>query len=325
MRRRISFWFKVALSAGLFAWLLRQTDFGLMMELLSRVTGGMLAAVLAVTFLERITMAYRWLLLLRFLGHHPPFGKVFQILLVSNSLGSFSPGGFGVDALRVYGLSGAASEAPVIASTVVADRLLGMLSLVLVSLVSASLALDAFDGMRAVWLALAACLAVILVVIAASSSRYAMGLVGRFERFPIVPKVREMMAGLRVLRRDGRLMLWSLLWAVILQAQRVVVTLLVARSLAIGLPAVYFFLFCPILFFLRQLPISINGIGVSEGLHVWFFGQVGLSTTEAFTLSAGMTILSYFMIAVGGILYLLRGLGSTAPSPAGRPTEREFT
>jgi uncharacterized membrane protein YbhN (UPF0104 family) len=54
-----------------------------------------------------------------------------------------------------------------------------------------------------------------------------------------------------------------------------------------------------------RIPISVNAIGVQEGLYALFFSRLGFSVTEAFSLALLLRIGHWLVVLPGGILYLI--------------------
>ena len=82
----------------------------------------------------------------------------------------------------------------------------------------------------------------------------------------------------------------------------ILATYFTAQAFSIDVSIIYFFLFVPIISFLSLLPISANGIGVAEGSFVFFFDQVGVSTSEALLLALAMRVLMILVTLPGGVL-----------------------
>ena len=79
-------------------------------------------------------------------------------------------------------------------------------------------------------------------------------------------------------------------------------------SLNISVPIIYYFLYIPVIQVIVLLPISIAGIGVREGAFVYFFTQLGVSRTQAFSLSLVVFSLSLCLAFIGGIIYWCSGI-----------------
>ena len=81
-------------------------------------------------------MAYRWLTLLSPLdpAERPPFLVLMRVFFVSTFLGTFLPASVGGDAVRAYGLSRLGVGGADAVASVLMDRLLGILSILLVAI-----------------------------------------------------------------------------------------------------------------------------------------------------------------------------------------------
>ena len=64
----------------------------------------------------------------------------------------------------------------------------------------------------------------------------------------------------------------------------VIANYLACRALNLSIPFVYFLLIIPLVQLISRIPISFEGLGVNEGLLVYFFSLLGLSKTGAFTI-----------------------------------------
>jgi len=92
----------------------------------------------------------------------------------------------------------------------------------------------------------------------------------------------------------------------LLQINVIVHFYLIARAMSLALPLSFFFLVVPVATFILMLPVSINGIGVREGVYALFFSEFGIPVAGAiaFAWLAFGTVLVYG--ALGGVLYALR-------------------
>ena len=92
--------------------------------------------MLALVAIDRAVMILRWILLLRASGIPISTGEAMRLFLVSSFVGSFLPAGIGADAARAYGLSrDCGDRAATRVASVAVDRLLGVLSLVVMAVV----------------------------------------------------------------------------------------------------------------------------------------------------------------------------------------------
>jgi uncharacterized membrane protein YbhN (UPF0104 family) len=91
--------------------------------------------------------------------------------------------------------------------------------------------------------------------------------------------------------------------------QLISITCVYVLSHAIGLkvPAVYFFMFLPIINGASSVPVSIAGLGIREAGFVILFSKIGLTQAEAISLSILVFTTICLTNLVGGIEYLRAG------------------
>ncbi len=124
---------RIVVAVALTAYILRKAHPG---EVL-RVTGGAdwrwIVAALGLLFIDRTLMAYRWTVLLCALtpGSRPPFNAVLRIFFVSTFVGTFLPG-VGGDLYRAYSLSRLDVSGVESAASVLMDRVLGVMAIVII-------------------------------------------------------------------------------------------------------------------------------------------------------------------------------------------------
>src|SRR5207249_1823610 len=120
------------------------------------------------------------------------------------------------------------------------------------------------------------------------------------------PHLEELAARLAGYREQPLLLARMLALAAVTQLARVGVHALVARSLGLHVPIVYFFLFVPLLAVIVSLPISLNGIGVREVAGILMFGLVGVDRTRAFSLQFMTYLVAVAVSLLGGLVFLAR-------------------
>ncbi len=97
--------------------------------------------------------------------------------------------------------------------------------------------------------------------------------------------VREMDATFSTLSREPRTSVLSLLVSFACHLTTILGVYGFARSLGIHVAPHYFFVFIPVIVMIAAIPVSVSGWGVQEAVFQVFFGTVGVSATEAVTLS----------------------------------------
>jgi glycosyltransferase 2 family protein len=259
---------------------------------------------------DRTLMAYRWVALLRAIpsAAHPPLSEILRVFFVSTYLGTFLPGSVGGDAVRTYGLNRLAVPAADAFASVFLDRLLGIVSLLVMALLGLVLARDLARD-PAVLVALCATAVVCGVAAVAIFSRRAGVLGGAVARR--LPSARAgrvttgVVEGLQRYAPERRILSVVLAASIAVQILRVLQAYCLGRSLGIDLPLTTYFAFIPIILLVMLLPISVNGLGTSQIAFVGLFGRAGVAEGPAFALSVLFLALGVVGNLPGGLLYAL--------------------
>ena len=80
----------------------------------------------------------------------------------------------------------------------------------------------------------------------------------------------------------------------------------ISQALHWDVPFVYFCIFVPLITLGEALPVSIFGIGVRDGLYVFFFAQAGAAREQALALALVYVLITIVYSLLGGALFLLR-------------------
>jgi uncharacterized protein (TIRG00374 family) len=255
-------------------------------------------------------MAYRWLVLLAPIPEldRPPLGAVVRIFFTSTFAGTFLPASIGGDVVRAYALARLRVSPGAAVASVLMDRLLGVLSIVLVGIVGLLLA-----GNRDLWstsairlslvVAAAACAGGALVVFSARVSRLAQAIAVRLPSERLRAIAGGLLAATRAYSRFHGELANVLAGSIAVQILRVIQAYCLGRALGIDASAAVYFAFIPLILLVMLLPVTINGLGTSQVAFVWFFGRVGVPQAEAFALSVLFVALGVIGNLPGGLLY----------------------
>lgn len=313
------------LVAASLTWIvLRQSNPRAVAGIVANADLGFIGAAILLVFVDRAVMAYRWLVLLRPIprADRPPFTTLLRLFFVSTFVGTFLPASIGADAVRAYGLRQQQVGGAVAVASVLMDRLLGVLSILIVAIVGLA-ALGSGLGARLVSPAVFVPLAV-----AAGVSAVAAVLVFDTRAAALAARTAAALPSLRVRDIARRLLdavtaysahhrdLANVLAGSIgVQVLRIVQAYLLGRALRIDAGPQIYFALIPIVLLVMLLPITINGIGTSQAAFVWFFEPAGIAAPQAFALSVLFVALGIVGNLPGGVLY---ATGGVTPATASR-------
>jgi uncharacterized protein (TIRG00374 family) len=295
------------IAVGLTALLLWQSDPPAVWEAARDADFRFILLACGLVAIDRVLMAYRWLTLLSPLdpASRPPFGVIMRIFFVSTFVGTFLPASVGGDAVRAYGLSKEGVGGVDAVASVLMDRLLGVVSILIVAVAGAVLARHLID-IRALFPALALltalCAFALTVVFSPRAAVVTAGVLA------LLPRGRE--TGHRLataIQRYAELhgtMANVLVCSVAVQVLRVLQTYCLGIALGLALPLGVYFALVPIILLIVLMPITINGIGTTQAGFVWLFGRAGVGNAPAFALSVLFLAIAVVGNLPGGLLYL---------------------
>lgn len=305
---------RLAITAAILTYLATRIDLTEAARATAAISRPHLILVLLMVGLDRAVMILRWILLLRASGNPISTADATRLFLVSSFVGSFLPAGVGADAARAYGLTrGTRHQAPeaterVSASealaSVAVDRLLGIVSLVLMAIIG--VIAWAPQG-RTDWR------------IAAGTGAALIACVGVFwanewMRWIIPAHRHDGFFTRRVLRltdavgryRDRRgVLVHVLVWSIVVQVLRITQAYVLALGLGMTVPYTYFLLFMPLGLMMLLLPISISGFGLPQAMIVWLLQPMGVPDIQSLALST-LIILTGLAGNLPGLVLWLR-------------------
>ena len=310
MLRRVGSLLRPLVAILLTAFVLWKAEPSSVVEAAARADLRWIGVAILLVVADRALMAYRWLVLLSPIPRvdRPPLGAVIRIFFTSTFAGTFLPASGGGDMVRAYALARLRVSPGVAVASVLMDRLLGILSIVLVGIVGLLLA-----GSRDLWsnkavglslaAAAAACAGGAMVVFSLRVSRMAQAVAVRLPFARLRALAGDLVGATRAYSSLHGELANVLAGSIAVQILRVIQAYCLGRALGIeSSPAVYFALI-PLILLVMLLPVTINGWGTSQVAFVWFFGRVGVPQPEAFALSVLFVALGVVGNLPGGLLY----------------------
>jgi hypothetical protein len=313
-RKKLISAIQLTVSVVLLLILFRRIDPASFLDLLTGIHTGDLVLGVLCYFFSMVVISFRWQFIVRTANEPADILSLITINFVGSFFSMFLPTAAGGDAARMYESSRRGMVGTKAVSTVLLDRAIGLISLVLIS-IAALLAGYRYTGQT--WL-------VYLVLGLAVSMGIAWRLffdlrvIRRFEgvfRLPLLarlePGIRGLYRSLYELQLQPRLLFSTLTVSVAAQAIEIASAILLARALGMNSQGFYFFIFVPLIWLVTMLPVSLNGLGVREGAFAFFFGQVGVASAEAISLSLLVYLCRLLAGLFGGFLFLWSSMGDS--------------
>jgi hypothetical protein len=270
-----------------------------------------------------LVVSLRWRMLLRVHDVHMRFWRVFELNMIGQFFSTVGVGTTGGDVFKIFYVTRAVPEKKTaVAFTVIADRVIGLLALLLFGVVLSLPRVQLLfsnDHTRALtatfyFFAVAGGVGIII----ASISPWFLGhrlFVSLIDRLPFAHRSRKLVA---VFERTARAFGINLLALVVSLPSHLSITMMgycILRAMDLHPDLLTFFSIMAIVNMLIALPVSISGIGVREQLFTWFFALLSIDGEKAVTFSLTYFALNIVWSLAGGPFYFLYRHETHTPPP----------
>lgn len=258
--------------------------------------------------------AKKWQILLKAKEIHVHYLEVLKLYYIGNFFNMFLPTNVGGDVIKAHKMSKRAEKAgkKVEAySSVFMERFTGVIALLCLTLVSSliyfqNIPKDILFMIFVIILPLVIVGSILLfsTAMAKRFEKFLHRLLGAHNPFSIKEKLSKLYRSIVDYRHKKRALALSLIISFIFHTILVITNYILALSLGFYVPIQYFFIFVPLTSMILFLPISVRGFGVREALYMFFFATVGVSASQAVSLSFLVQILGIIGSLTGGFVYL---------------------
>ncbi|HEU4929368.1 MAG TPA: lysylphosphatidylglycerol synthase transmembrane domain-containing protein [Candidatus Krumholzibacteria bacterium] len=302
---------KIALTVLLMAFLLRRISLAELEALLRGMDRVLLAGAVAVFFISNVAGWLQWHVLLRAGGVSLSRRATFRFYFVGLFFNNFLPANIGGDVVKVLDVTRLGADPYRVIAVTLLDRLLGVFSLCL---------LAAFADLVLIAKTPAPYIAYLLIFIACMipavgfyffrplGNALRRGVV-KLHLFGINRRASSVLNHLSPFKGQRQLVAKLVGFSMVIQALRVVTHVLVGMALGIHVDAMVlcqFFVFIPLLSLAMIPPITINGLGIREGLGIVLFAAAGIGRTDAFAMEFLTFVVSVAVSLVGLVFFLSR-------------------
>jgi hypothetical protein len=308
-------WKKVALKAAfsllLLAVLFWLTDVRSLARLIASAAPAYFIAAVALSFVDRLFMGWKWNVLLKAKGIGQAWGSVSRTYLTASFFSIFIPVGISGDIYRVLALGKENGAAVHVTASVILERFIGILAAVVMAvagLVIFIFVLDVRAWFFFVVIALMLLLGTALFLLSFSRALAEALLKNRISRrfaglAHILEKVADSYHDYQ--NQKGPLFLFFML-TLAEQLFPVFATYCLGLSLGFPLGMAHYFAVIPVTLILSKVPVAFNAVGIQDSLYVVLFALVGVGSPEAFAVS----LLGHAAVIIstlpGGVLYMLK-------------------
>lgn len=288
-------WIKLIISVTLLVWVFKKMPLGNLEEALATCNWPWIVVSLIIVNLCMLVSAFKWKPLLNVQQIRISLTNLLLFYYEGLFANNFLPSSIGGDVLRVYNVAKASGKTREAAASVIMERLLAALALALTA--AAALLLVAKQGGNSfIYWSVGGILAICLIILALFLfyPYTEEGLIGRW--FCQLGKYREKPYAL-----------WQVLMlSFVFQGLLVAANYFIFQALGADIQPLKHFLYIPVIMAISMLPISINGIGVREGMYVVLYGYDGIEPATAVMGSLLFFMLVTVTSLAGGVILAVK-------------------
>ena len=311
-RKRLIFLFKLAMSAGIIAWVygdfMNRDGAGELGTLLGEMSWGWIAAAAAMQLGAIAAAVTRWNLLLRGQGVRAPVRHLAGSFMIGRFFGAFTPGGLGLQGYKLYDIATQTGKTARSTACVGIEMVLGQLSLSAV-LIAGSVFGVRFLGMGGLLAVNAFFLGLVAVAVTLLARPALFRVIAA--RLPLAIRTRVQTTVDAVCAYEGRsgLVVVAALLGMAVHAFNNLIYVCAARALGAELGVGEVFFASGLQIFATLLPVSINGIGLREMTAKALYTSVGVSGSVAVLIPTVGFAVEMAISAFGGLIFLARRVG----------------
>jgi uncharacterized protein (TIRG00374 family) len=299
---------KLILGIALLVFLVAKADLHSVAERLYTLDLFYVLVVFVIPHLAIWLSSVKWQLLLKTLGIAVPIKRLLALYMIGQFFNNFLPTMVGGDVVKAYQLSREAGDAPSVVAATFMERFVGLAALIsLLPLVFfQDLVYDAFPAFGLlVCLVILGYLASLLLIFFNVASR----LPGTNSKFHHAKKLsvalQKTRTQVRFFRHCGAVLSVSYLISLLFYFLIVVGSWAAVRSTGAEVAYSYLLAVVPAVLLAALLPVSINGLGITETGYVIFLRLAGVSTVDAVTMALLLRFRVLFTAGLGGLIFIL--------------------
>ena len=299
-----------------------------LLSMTQNAKGWMLVLALLVFPINFIITSLRWHRFLKAVDIHLTAWRAFVLTMVGAFYNAFMLGSTGGDVLKAYYASKHTDHKTRAVVSVIVDRVIGLMALVILGGVMAAFQWMAAPtgtndaatrACRSVALGAAAIVggfALFVAMFGIPAVRQRLGLDYLLNKLPFQRQVQHTLWTMSAYRRRPGLVLGALVVSFPVHITVVVSAMLAGMAFEppLPIPAAYYFVCVPVIVLAGAIPITPQGAGVMEPFAILLTKQFGTSVSQAFALVMSIRLVQIIWNLTGGV-FVLRG-GYHAPTEA---------
>jgi glycosyltransferase 2 family protein len=306
---------RLVLSLGLLGFVIYLADLEEFLAAVAGLSVIYLAIFALLVYIDRALVVYKWNLLLVARNVHVPFLHLFWLYSTALLAGIVLPTTIGGDMFRVYDLKKCNVSAKISIASIIVERVLGFICMLAIAILGLGISLylmgnnwtKLFGVTWAIAIGVLMCAGFLFII----RNEYFNAQLDKFSKkygqYSIISKIHNVFQYCRDYRNDVAVLLKVTGFTLIRQCIPILMNILLVYAYDIQASFLELCAIIPLIVLGSRLPISMDGIGIQEGLYVVLFGLVGVSASQALLMSITFRAMAMLCTLPFGIIYLING------------------
>ncbi len=306
MKSKLIFVLKAIVSIVLITVIISKIDWENAVKQLSGANIYLLSVTVLIALFIRWLMAFKWNILLSVNQTKIPTWNIVKIIMIGGFLGMFLPSSLSTDVVRGYYLTKENTAKLHVTSTIIIDRLFGILSLLITGIIGVCVSDNLLEQLNLKPILLIGTLGIFFIFIILFNKK----LMERFNAFfeNKSSKIHNILLkgynALSEFYNYPKSLACSFFISLGIQFLRIIRFYLIAEAINVNIPFIYFIVVVPAIMIVLMIPISLGGLGVKEGAAISLLILLGITRNDAIVLTLIESLTTTFVTLLGGLFYL---------------------
>lgn len=304
----LKFLIKLIITGALLYFLFRNIDFVLFLEKISHANLVLVVISAMIAFPGIYISILKWDLFLKNFGISLKRLKLFSLYCISSYFNNFLPSTIGGDAYRfIYLKDRYPQQKKHIASAIILERFTGLFSLFFINFLLVPFYFDEIINNRVLSILELVTLFIFIGILFAIFIFRKIRITNhRFLSFSFTNKILSLIKSLYDLK-DRKVIYNTLAYSFIFSLLVASARLILFRAFNLEVPFLYILFVSTIIQVVGIFPISLNSIGVTEGLSVFLYSIIGIPADLSLAIALVARVSLLVTSCMGGIFYFLNG------------------
>lgn len=283
--KKIKTTIKIAVSVGFLSWIIWTTDWQEVSFYLKKINFWYLIAYVAILFTGFWISSYKWKLLANYKKIYFPHFYFFKLYFIGTFINNFMPSFIAGDAYKAYEIGEKKEAYSQAASTVMMDRITGLIGATILGILFALLNLSAVLKSKALIITsilLLVSLSVDLMMPKIRRIDFIRNFLSKFVPQKVITFIEEISEFSQNKKIITQSLYYSMLFSIVGVA---ILNYILFLALEIKISPLDYLSVIFITAIISALPISINNIGVKEWAYITFFGIFSINPAAVLTVA----------------------------------------